>query len=77
MPPTAAARACGATTKALAGWAARTAPDPPCGAAHTVAVTTPTGWTYSSTAPPLLPGAVTRPDAGILEHHWETVLSAA
>ena len=46
-------------TKQLPGFTARTIrPEPrQPGAPHTVATTTPTGYTYRSTAPPLIPGA--------------------
>ncbi len=70
-------------TKELPGWAARTAPDPPGdddsdgGRTHTVFITTPTGWTYRGTAPPLLPGAPSAADGSVLERHWETVLAVA
>jgi len=64
-------------TKELPGWVARTAPDPPAGGGHTVVITTPTGWSYRSAAPPLLPGAPPGTDDSLHEHHWETVLAVA
>ncbi len=53
-------------TKETPGWTARPAPDPGSapgsGARHTIELTTPTGHTYHSTAPPL-PGTPLRPSA--------------
>ncbi|HET7399312.1 MAG TPA: DUF222 domain-containing protein [Intrasporangium sp.] len=59
------------------GWHARTLP-PGIGRSrrrHTVETTTPTGHTYASTAPPLVPGLATAPPSA-LERHLLSVLAA-
>ncbi len=58
-------------TKQAPGWRARPRPGP----RHPVEVTTPTGHTYDSTAPPL-PGAVAAPPSRLEAHFTELLLSA-
>ena len=58
-------------TKQAPGWRARPRPGP----RHTVEVTTPTGHTYDSTAPPL-PGAAAASPSRLEAHFTELLLSA-
>ena len=65
--------------KEAVGWRARTVR---AGPGHTVRTTTPTGHTYDSTAPPLLPGrvrarALVRPVISALESRYEALLLSA
>jgi hypothetical protein len=67
-------------TKTLPGWQVSVVRDR--AGPHTVRWRTPTGATYDSTAPPLLPGATPRTDSGaradfsVLEHTIEVALAA-
>ena len=66
--------------KALDGWTAHTLTTDD-GSPPTVALTTPTGHTYRSTAPPVLPGVPpaepsAQPTKSHLERHWLQHLAA-
>ena len=74
-------------TKQNPGWSARTTradvhvggADADGGGRHTVVTTTPTGHTYHSTAPPLIPGLPPEPDSetiSLLERHFQQLLAA-
>ncbi len=68
-------------TKQHPGWTARTipAPDIRVGGRHTVETTTPTGHTYRSTAPPLIPALLPDSDGepdSLLERHYARLLAA-
>ena len=70
-------------TKQNPGWSARTITrteaDVRAGGRHTVVTTTPTGHTYHSTAPPLIPGLPPEPDSetiSLLERHLAHLLAA-
>jgi hypothetical protein len=61
--------------KEAPGWRARTTR---AGPGHTVRTTTPTGHSYDSTAPPLLPARVRAgPTVSALESHYEALLLSA
>ncbi|MDQ2755256.1 MAG: DUF222 domain-containing protein [Actinomycetota bacterium] len=63
--------------KQLPGWRARPEPDPPSleSRPHTAVTTTPTGHSYASQAPPVLPGYAGRADS-MLERHLEILIVA-